>query len=106
MRHDLVVTNLVTRARDRDYQAWDALVERHAPLTWSICRRQHPDGADAEDLAQTVWLRLLDQLAKVPQPGHDHRLADALAAIRASGPVGFHVGRGYSKTTAAGCWLC
>ncbi len=39
MRDDPVVTNLVARARNGDRQAWDALVERYAPLTWSICRR-------------------------------------------------------------------
>ena len=39
MRNDPVVTDLVTRARNGDKQAWDALVERYAPLIWSICRR-------------------------------------------------------------------
>src|SRR5271155_2188706 len=32
------VTDLVTRARNGDQQAWDALVERYASLIWSICR--------------------------------------------------------------------
>ena len=39
MRDDPVVTDLVTTARNGDKQAWDALVERYAPLVWSICRR-------------------------------------------------------------------
>ena len=47
MRDDLVVTDLVTRARDGDKQAWDALVDRYAPLLWSICRRHRVGGADA-----------------------------------------------------------
>ncbi len=38
-RDDPVVTGLVTRARNGERQAWDALVERYAPLIWSICRR-------------------------------------------------------------------
>src|SRR5580693_9455125 len=33
------VTDLVTHARNGERQAWDALVERYAPLIWSICRR-------------------------------------------------------------------
>ena len=39
MRGDPVVTDLVTRARNGEEQAWDALVERYVPLIWSICRR-------------------------------------------------------------------
>jgi RNA polymerase sigma factor (sigma-70 family) len=67
MREDQVVT-LMTRARDGDQQAWDALVERYAPLIWSICRRYQLSSADAEDVAQTVWLRLVDRLDKVRDP--------------------------------------
>jgi RNA polymerase sigma factor (sigma-70 family) len=68
MCDDLVVTDLVTRARNGDTQAWDALVQRHAPLIWSICRRYRLGGADAEDVAQAVWLRLVDQLDKLRDP--------------------------------------
>ena len=32
MRDDPAVTALVTRARNGEEQAWDALVERYAPL--------------------------------------------------------------------------
>jgi RNA polymerase sigma factor (sigma-70 family) len=68
MRDDLAVTDLVARARDGDQQAWGALVERHAPLIWSICRRYRLGGADAQDAAQAVWLRLVDQLDKIRDP--------------------------------------
>ena len=68
-RHDdPVITGLVTRARNGERQAWDALVERYAPLIWSICRRHRLDAADAEDAAQTVWLKLVDQLDKIRDP--------------------------------------
>jgi hypothetical protein len=43
-RDDLVVTGLVTRARNGEQQAWDALVERVRPLIWSICRRAPAGG--------------------------------------------------------------
>ena len=39
------VNDLVTRAGNGDKQAWDTLVERYAPLIWSICRRQRECGA-------------------------------------------------------------
>jgi RNA polymerase sigma factor (sigma-70 family) len=62
MRNNQPVTDLVIRARNGDRQAWDALVERYAPLIWSICRRHQLADADARDVGQNVWLRLVDQL--------------------------------------------
>lgn len=62
------VTDLVIRARNGDKQAWDALVERYAPLIWSICRRYRLANADAEDVNQSVWLMLVDQLAALREP--------------------------------------
>ena len=59
------VTDLVTCARSGDKQAWDALVERYAPLIWSICRRNHLGRADASDVGQRVWRLVADQLAAV-----------------------------------------
>jgi RNA polymerase sigma factor (sigma-70 family) len=68
MRDDLVVTSLVTRARNGEAQAWDALVERYAPLIWAICRRYRLSGADAEDVGQHVWLQLVDHLGNIRDP--------------------------------------
>jgi RNA polymerase sigma factor (sigma-70 family) len=65
---ELVVTDLVTCAREGDKQAWDALVERYSPLIWSICRRHRLRDADAEDVGQSVWLHLVDQLDKIRDP--------------------------------------
>jgi RNA polymerase sigma factor (sigma-70 family) len=63
-----VVIDLVARARSGDQQAWDALVERYAPLIWSICRRYRLVGPDAEDVAQSVWLQLVNHLDKIRDP--------------------------------------
>jgi RNA polymerase sigma factor (sigma-70 family) len=68
MRYDLVVTDLVARCKNNDKQAWDALVERYAPLIWSICRGYRLGGADAEDVGQNVWLRLVDHLDNIRDP--------------------------------------
>ena len=62
------MSDLVARARSGDKQAWDALVERYSPLIWSICRRHRLGRADADDVSQSVWLRLLDQLDRVRDP--------------------------------------
>jgi RNA polymerase sigma factor (sigma-70 family) len=65
---DPAVIDLVARARDGDKRAWDDLVERYAPLVWSICRRYRLCRADAEDAGQSVWLRLADQLDQIREP--------------------------------------
>ena len=65
---DSIVIDLVASARDGDAQAWDALVERYAPLIWSICRKYRLDRADADDVGQSVWLHLVDQLSNIREP--------------------------------------
>jgi RNA polymerase sigma factor (sigma-70 family) len=65
---DSVVIDLVASARDGDVQAWDALVERYSPLIWSICRKYRLADADADDVAQSVWLHLVNQLGKIREP--------------------------------------
>ena len=65
---DSVVIDLVAYARGGDIQAWDALVERYAPLIWSICRKYRLGRTDADDVRQSVWLRLVDQLDKIREP--------------------------------------
>ena len=68
LRDNPVVIDLVTRARNGDKQAWDALVERYSPLIWSICRRHRLADADAEDVGQSVWLHLVKQLGRLRDP--------------------------------------
>jgi RNA polymerase sigma factor (sigma-70 family) len=68
MRDDPVVIDLVTRARNGEEQAWDALVERYAPLIWSICRRHRLGEVDAQDVGQSVWVQLVDQVDKIRHP--------------------------------------
>ena len=62
------VDDLVTRARNGDKQAWDEIVEQYAPLIWSICRKYRLGDADAEDVGQVVWLRLVNHLADLRDP--------------------------------------
>ena len=68
MHDDPSVPSLLTRAQAGDQQAWDALVDRYAPLVWSICRRYRLADADADDVGRTVWLRLADQLNTIGDP--------------------------------------
>ena len=59
---------LSTRAAAGDRRAWDEIVERHAPMVWSICTRFRLSDRDLEDVAQNVWLLLTEQLGKLPEP--------------------------------------
>jgi RNA polymerase sigma factor (sigma-70 family) len=68
MRDNPSVADLVTRARNGDQRAWDALVERYAPLIWSICRHYQLSGADVEDVGQRVWLQFVSQLGAIRDP--------------------------------------
>jgi RNA polymerase sigma factor (sigma-70 family) len=68
MSDDLSITDLVTCAAHGDEQAWDALVERYAPLVWSICRRYRLSDADTHDVSQSVWLGLVSHLGKLRDP--------------------------------------
>ena len=38
------------------------------PLIWSICRKFRLGRADTNDVAQSVWLRLVDKLATIRDP--------------------------------------
>ena len=68
MRDDPCVVDLVTRARNGDQQAWNALVERYAPLIWSICWQYRLDRADAEDVGQRIWLQFTSHLGAIRDP--------------------------------------
>ncbi len=68
VRDDPLVAALVARAASGDQAAWNDLVERYAPLVWSICSRYRLGSHDIEDVGQTVWLRLVGQLGKLREP--------------------------------------
>lgn len=68
MRDDPSVVALVMRARAGEKDAWDEIVERYAPLVWSICKAFRLSRADADDVGQTVWLSLVEQLPRLREP--------------------------------------
>jgi RNA polymerase sigma factor (sigma-70 family) len=59
---------LVTRAAEADPVAWDEIVERYAPLVWSICTRFALSRQDTDDVAQNVWLLLVEHLGRLREP--------------------------------------
>jgi RNA polymerase sigma factor (sigma-70 family) len=68
MRDDPQVVALVTRASGGDQDAWHELVDRYAPLVYTICTRYRLNNHDIEDVGQNVWLLLVEQLGKLREP--------------------------------------
>jgi RNA polymerase sigma factor (sigma-70 family) len=68
VRDDPTVVALVSGAAGGDPGAWNEIVERYAPLVWSICTGFQLSNSDREDVAQNVWLLLVEQLGKLREP--------------------------------------
>jgi RNA polymerase sigma factor (sigma-70 family) len=60
---------LVAGAADGDQGAWNALVDEFGAMVWAITRGHRLGGADAADVVQTTWLRLVENLHRIDDPG-------------------------------------
>lgn len=60
--------DLVRAAAKSDAGAWEGLVERFGGLVWAVARAHDLNPADAADVSQVVWLRLLDHLDRLREP--------------------------------------
>ncbi len=59
---------LVRSAASGDKAAWTALVERFSGLVWSIARAHRLSFADAEEVFQTTWLKLTENMLRLKEP--------------------------------------
>jgi RNA polymerase sigma factor (sigma-70 family) len=59
---------LLLRAAAGEREAWDALVDRFGQMVWSVARSFRLDDAAASDVAQTVWLRLIESVDRIQDP--------------------------------------
>jgi RNA polymerase sigma factor (sigma-70 family) len=64
----LTVAELVAAATRGDQRAWDAIVTRYLPLVMHTVGKLRLSDDDAEDVNQTVWLRLVEHLDKIREP--------------------------------------
>jgi RNA polymerase sigma factor (sigma-70 family) len=64
-----IVSTLVSAAAHGDRGATEALVQRYSGLVWSIAWGYRLNGADAADVSQVVWLRLIENIGRIRQPG-------------------------------------
>ncbi len=68
MPDPVTVDDLVSGARAGDQASWNALVDRFLPLVNAVIARHRLSSADADDVNQTVWLRLVEHLGDLREP--------------------------------------
>jgi RNA polymerase sigma factor (sigma-70 family) len=61
--------HLVKSAGNGDRAAWEALVDAYGGLIWAITRNHRLPHGDAADVSQTTWLRLLENIERLNDPG-------------------------------------
>ncbi|HEY5988191.1 MAG TPA: sigma-70 family RNA polymerase sigma factor, partial [Streptosporangiaceae bacterium] len=62
------VSRLVRASASGSEAAWSELVRRYAPLVMAVIRGFQLSAADAQDVSQTVWLRLVEHLPNLREP--------------------------------------
>jgi RNA polymerase sigma factor (sigma-70 family) len=62
------LAQLIERAAGGDDAAWGEIVERFSGLVWSTARAHRLAPAEAADVAQTTWLRLVENLDRIQDP--------------------------------------
>jgi DNA-directed RNA polymerase specialized sigma24 family protein len=72
-----------------DQEAWGRLVDRFSGLVWAVVRSFRLDADAAADVSQTTWLRLVEHLDDIREPG---RLGSWLATCSATSVTGRYGG--------------
>lgn len=56
---------LLASAAAGDQRSWEAIVDRYGGLVWSVARSYRLGSADAADVSQATWLRLVEHLGEI-----------------------------------------
>jgi RNA polymerase sigma factor (sigma-70 family) len=62
------LSRLLRQAAEGDQSAWDAIVDRFGSLVWATVRSHRLGSAEAGDIVQTVWLRLVEHIHDIRDP--------------------------------------
>lgn len=60
--------DLVDGARKGDQAAWDAIVDKYGSRVWAVARSFRLSSADAEDVFQVTFLRLVTHIDMIREP--------------------------------------
>jgi RNA polymerase sigma factor (sigma-70 family) len=64
----MTLQQLITAANAGDQTAWEAIVDRFTSLVWATARAHRLPPAEAADVVQTTWLRLVENLDRIHDP--------------------------------------
>ncbi len=64
----MTLQELIDAAKAGDDAAWAAIVDRFSGLVWATTRAHRLAPAEAADVAQTTWLRLVENLDRIRDP--------------------------------------
>ena len=73
----LDIAELVRRATDGDWWAWERLINQYGKLIWATTHDFKLAESDAADVVQATWLRLLENIHRIEYP---ERVGSWLAA--------------------------
>jgi RNA polymerase sigma factor (sigma-70 family) len=62
------VALLAARAADGDQAAWNTLIDEFGGVVWATTRAYRLSDADAADVFQTTWMRLVEKLDGIQDP--------------------------------------
>lgn len=91
------IGSLFQAAVDGDAAAWKALVECLTPLVWSVVRAHGLSDADGQEVWQTTWFRLAQNLERIREPEKvgswlastaRHECLKVIRAARRTSPTG------------------
>ena len=68
MRDPVADADLVEAARNGDQSAWDAIVDKYGSRVWAVARAHRLNSADAEDVFQVTFLRLVTHIDTIREP--------------------------------------
>jgi DNA-directed RNA polymerase specialized sigma24 family protein len=68
MHYDSPVAPLLESAARGSESAWQEIVTRYSPLVLAVCRDYGLSGVDIEDIAGSVWLRLVANVSRIREP--------------------------------------
>ena len=64
----MTLSKLIRSASEGDQAAWSEIVERFSGLVWATARAHRLAPAEAADVTQTTWLRLVENLDRIQDP--------------------------------------